>query len=199
MAVAALLAFEWRGWQPGVWVAKPLASACFLWMAVALDAPATGYGRLVLSGLALCALGDVLLVPRGRPRAFQAGILAFLLGHLAYAAAFMRLGPAPLAMVAAAVGMVAFGGAVLHWLGPRLPDDMRKPVRAYVAVISAMVVCGVGATAGRGPGTVAIGAVAFALSDVAVARDRFVSPGFVNAAWGLPLYYAAQLVLATTV
>jgi uncharacterized membrane protein YhhN len=42
----------------------------------------------------------------------------------------------------------------------------------------------------------ALYAVAFALS---VARDRFVVPGFVNRAWGLPLYYAAQLVLAATV
>jgi hypothetical protein len=31
-----------------------------------------------------------------------------------------------------------------------------------------------------------------------VARDRFVSHQFVNRAWGLPLYYAAQLLLATT-
>ena len=31
-----------------------------------------------------------------------------------------------------------------------------------------------------------------------VARDRFIAPGFANAAWGLPLYYGAQLVLALT-
>jgi hypothetical protein len=45
---------------------------------------------------------------------------------------------------------------------------------------------------------VAVGALAFAASDVSVARDRFVRPEFVNRAWGLPLYYAAQLLLATT-
>jgi len=31
-----------------------------------------------------------------------------------------------------------------------------------------------------------------------VARDRFVRHQFSNRAWGLPLYYAAQLLLATT-
>jgi hypothetical protein len=46
---------------------------------------------------------------------------------------------------------------------------------------------------------VLVGALLFFVSDLAVARDRFVSPGFANAAWGLPLYYAATLVLAATV
>jgi hypothetical protein len=29
-----------------------------------------------------------------------------------------------------------------------------------------------------------------------VARDRFVSAGWINKAWGWPLYFGAQLVLA---
>ena len=43
-----------------------------------------------------------------------------------------------------------------------------------------------------------VGAVMFYGSDLAVARDRFVAPGFSNRAWGLPLYYAAQLVIAAS-
>jgi hypothetical protein len=31
-----------------------------------------------------------------------------------------------------------------------------------------------------------------------VARDRFVRHQFLNRAWGLPLYYAAQVLLALT-
>ena len=41
-----------------------------------------------------------------------------------------------------------------------------------------------------------IAAVMFAVSDIFVARDRFVSPSVVNRLWGLPLYYAAQLIFA---
>jgi uncharacterized membrane protein YhhN len=41
-----------------------------------------------------------------------------------------------------------------------------------------------------------IGAVMFAVSDIFVARDRFVSPSVANRLWGLPLYYAAQLIFA---
>jgi hypothetical protein len=44
-----------------------------------------------------------------------------------------------------------------------------------------------------------IGATCFMSSDVAVARDRFVTPGVANRVWGLPLYYGAQLLLAWTV
>jgi uncharacterized membrane protein YhhN len=40
------------------------------------------------------------------------------------------------------------------------------------------------------------GAVLFFVSDVAVARDRFVEPSWKNRAWGLPAYYAGQLLLA---
>jgi len=29
-----------------------------------------------------------------------------------------------------------------------------------------------------------------------VARDRFVAQGFINRAWGLPMYYGGQLLLA---
>ena len=43
------------------------------------------------------------------------------------------------------------------------------------------------------------GALAFYLSDLSVARDRFIREAFVNRLWGLPLYYGAQLLLAATV
>jgi len=46
---------------------------------------------------------------------------------------------------------------------------------------------------------VRVGAVLFFLSDLLVARDRFVAPGFGNRLLGLPLYYAAQLLLASAV
>jgi uncharacterized membrane protein YhhN len=75
---------------------------------------------------------------------------------------------------------------------------MRTPVRIYMVVIGVMTALACGVSAGGGPWAVAVGALAFAASDVSVARDRFVRPEFVNRAWGLPLYYAAQLLLATT-
>jgi uncharacterized membrane protein YhhN len=104
--------------------------------------------------------------------------------------------------LALALGGIAVGiGAwrIHSWLRPHLPADFVIPVTAYLGVISAMLVAALGNAAARGEVAVAVGAALFAVSDVSVARDRFVAPGFVNAAWGLPLYYAAQLVLASSV
>ena len=40
------------------------------------------------------------------------------------------------------------------------------------------------------------GAALFFVSDLAVARDKFVGASFLNRAWGLPAYYAGQLLIA---
>ena len=96
--------------------------------------------------------------------------------------------------------------AVLRWLRPHLPADMRIPVYAYITVISTMVVFAVatwahnpGLSGERASAVIVAGALLFYLSDLAVARDRFVAPSFWNRAWGLPFYYGGQIVLALTV
>jgi uncharacterized membrane protein YhhN len=198
VAVAALLLAERRDSGRGIWIAKPVASLSFIWMALASGATQSGYGRWILVALILCLAGDLLLIPRNRPAVFRAGVLAFLLGHLAYAAGFITqpLAWHGLAIGAALLALVVF--VVLRWLGPSLPADMVWPVRAYLFVIAVMSVLACGVTAAGGPPYVAAGALAFTASDVSVARDRFLRHEFANRAWGLPLYYAAQLLLAST-
>jgi uncharacterized membrane protein YhhN len=199
VAVGGLLLCEWRGFAPGVFVAKLGASTLFLAAAIRWGALDTRYGQLVLAALALCWLGDALLIPRDSPRLFRAGIGSFLVGHLAYAAAFLDHSTVPVALALGGIA-VGIGAWRIHtWLRPHLPADFVIPVTAYLGVISAMLVAALGNAAARGEVAVAVGAALFAVSDVSVARDRFVAPGFVNAAWGLPLYYAAQLVLASSV
>jgi uncharacterized membrane protein YhhN len=198
LGVVGLLIAEQRGAQPGIWIAKPVASASFIWAAVSTDALATVYGALVLIGLVLCMLGDLLLIPGDRPRVFRAGLFAFLLGHVVYGAGFLTqpLSPPGLAWGGVLLAVVVAG--VMGWLGRSLPADMVVPVRAYMLVIGIMATLACGVTVAGGPWQVAAGALAFTVSDVAVARDRFVKKGFVNRAWGLPLYYSAQLLLAAT-
>jgi uncharacterized membrane protein YhhN len=196
-AVSLLLAAEYRGWRAGIWLAKPLASFAFVLSALQRGAPYTRYGRLVLVALALSWLGDVLLIPERQPRVFRAGIGAFGLAHVIYLAAFvsrsvdslrmaLAAGPAALALVFAA-----------RWLRPHLTDELRAAVYAYMGILSAMLVAAAGASALDA--RIFAGAALFYLSDLCVARDRFVAPGFGNALVGLPLYYAAQLVLAASV
>ncbi len=198
IALVALLVFEARDVVAGRWVAKPLASTGFLATAVAAGAADTPYGRVVLVALAFCWLGDVLLIPK--PDAiFRLGVLAFLLGHVGLVAAFLRFGVSPVATAAAAAVLVLPAAGVLRWLGPRVPAGLKGPVVAYVAVISAMLACAVGAAVRPGGEWLLLGAALFYVSDLAVARDRFVQPGFANRIWGLPLYYHATLVLAASV
>lgn len=144
----------------------------------------------LLAGLVLSWLGDALLLSARRP-AFLGGLVAFLLAHLAYAVAFAGVAtPSP--WVAAAVLAVTAG--VLAWLWPHL-GALRGPVVAYCAVISAMLWLALGVARPE----VRLGAALFYLSDLFVARDRFVHPAAVNRVVGLPLYYAGQLLLALAI
>jgi uncharacterized membrane protein YhhN len=74
------------------------------------------------------------------------------------------------------------------------------PIVIYLIVISIMVWGGL-STFLRGvlPWTAAVGAVLFYLSDLAVARHRFVRESFLNRAIGLPVYFSGQILLAMTV
>ena len=197
-AVAGLLWAEYRGSDRGLWLTKPVASLAFIWAGVAAGALDSNYGQFVLAGLVLCLLGDVLLIPRERPAVFRAGVFAFLLGHVAYSAAFVTRPLDLFGLAAGAVLLAVVVGGSLRWLAATLPSDMVWPVRVYMVVIGVMSTLACGVTAAGGPWTVAVGALAFTASDISVARDRFVRHEYLNRAWGLPLYYAAQLLIATT-
>ena len=199
----------WRGW------AKGAASTGFIATALAAGATDTSFGTWVLVALCLGWLGDIALVSARRTW-FLLGLGSFLLSHLAYIGAFATVRPNALVAILVAAALLVPAGLVARWLWPHLGADMRGPVLAYIAVIPGMVAAAAGAVAGVGPAlpataalaageptarwvwqtAVMAAAAAFYLSDVSVARDRFVAPGFGNRIWGLPLYYGAQLLFA---
>lgn len=198
LGLAALLAAEVRDMPRMRWVAKPLASAAFVALALELGAWQSTYGRWVLAALVLSWLGDVLLLPNART-AFAAGIGAFLLAHVAYIGAFAQLELAPLVMGGMALVLLPVTWRVWRWLRPRVPAKLRVPVAAYVVVITLMVAIAAGALVGAGAWLVGVGALLFYVSDLAVARHRFVRPEAMNRLVGLPLYYAAQVLFALSV
>lgn len=177
-------------------LAKTAASAAFVVLGAVRWSGGGPVAGWLVAGLALCAVGDVLLLGE---RTFDLGLAAFLLGHVAYIVAFHLA--LPLAgwppWLALPVAAVSLGAAAWLWphLGPRRPS-----VAAYIAVITAMV-WGAAAVARAGalPWTVAAGALLFYLSDLSVARQRFVRAAFVNRAVGLPLYYAGQVLIALSI
>ncbi|MEN8113226.1 MAG: lysoplasmalogenase [Actinomycetota bacterium] len=175
---------------------KMIASTGFILVALSSGALSNPYGRIVLAALVLSWVGDILLTYQSR-QAFLGGLVAFLLGHVAYSAAFGYRGVEPVAAGIAVVAVALLAIFVWRWLAPHV-GDMAAPVMAYIVIISVMVVLAFG-TSGSDPNwMITTGAVLFFASDIFVARNQFVAPGIVNRVWGLPLYYLAQVLLALT-
>lgn len=197
--VAVLLMAERQGWRPLIALAKTSASLLFIAVALALGAAdGTRFGGLMLLALVLSAIGDVCLLSE-RQRAFMAGLGFFLLAHLVFSVAFTL---APLqagALVAAAAAMTLVGGFSLRWLWPHLSAAFKWPVLAYIVAI--MLMCALALTFGAVTGhwLPAAGALLFAASDLAVARQAFVQRSFLNKLRGLPAYYVAQLLMAWSI
>jgi uncharacterized membrane protein YhhN len=145
------------------------------------------YATLVVVALVLSAAGDVLLLARTE-RAFLGGLASFLLAHVAYAAAFAPLSSRPPLLFPVVLAAVA---GVLAWLWPHL-GAMRLPVLAYCGVIGVMVWLAIGVP----DPLVRLGALLFFVSDLFVARGRFVRPGKLNQLLGWPLYFGGQFLLA---
>jgi uncharacterized membrane protein YhhN len=189
LLVAAHLAAEARGLGLARAITKIGASLAFL----ALGLLPGARGPLacgLLAGLALSVVGDAALLSARRAW-FLGGLAAFLLAHLAYAVAFASTGHVEPWL---ALPVAALLAGTLRWLWPHL-GPMRPAVVAYCLAIGAMLWLAQGVDR---PG-VRLGAILFVASDLCVARDRFVQPGLVNRAVGLPLYYLAQVLLALAV
>ena len=196
--VAALTAAEVMEKRVAQRVLKPAAALGFIAIALIMGVASTLYGQLILLGLVACAFGDVFLLSRKSQSLFLAGMIAFALGHLAYLTAFVTVPRDELSVMDfVASGLVIFVGfAVYSWLKPHLPKSMRIPVSVYFFIILIMVLNALRLPM-DGPLLLAmIGAVLFAVSDVFVGRDRFVSPSPKNALAITPLYFGAQALIA---
>ncbi len=199
VSLGLLLVAHAGGWRWLQWVTKPLASTGFLVVALGLGALDSSYGMLVLLALAFCWMGDLLLIPAGHKRTFVAGLGVFLLGHVVLIAAFITSGTSLPWLGGATLFMAAVALVTGRWLVPHAPSKLRPVVWLYICLIGLMVASAIGATMGGGPPVASAGAAVFAVSDIAVARHRFVSPSIMNKLWGLPLYYLGVLLIAWSV
>ncbi len=207
LACAVLIYGEYRRNDAVRVGAKLVASAAFVALGVVLyrriEQPEFArYAGTIVAGLVLGAIGDAALLGKSS-KAFMGGLVAFLFGHLAYVVAVTFLVPpadwfSGTGAVAFAAPPIIAGAVALVWLWPHL-GTMRLPVIAYVLTIVTMVVAALAVFRTlRTPlrAWLTFGAVLFFISDLAVARDKFVRKGFSNRAWGLPTYYAGQLMIA---
>jgi uncharacterized membrane protein YhhN len=208
VACLILVGAEVKTWRATRVISKYVAAGSFIVVGLAGKGACATTGdfatfqMFVGVGLVFGAIGDISLLGK-TDRHFLGGLGAFLIGHIAYVVAVGTLvapGDWPSHAGALAIAPVLVGGGALAWLWPKL-GDMRIPVIAYVLTIISMVV---GALAVLGTESIpaqnrqllALGAVLFFASDLAVARDKFVDASVVNRIWGLPAYFAGQLLIA---
>jgi uncharacterized membrane protein YhhN len=177
-------------------VAKPAVLIAL--MGVALTPPANpSVQPWLLIALLGSLAGDVLLLPPGR---LTAGLVAFLLGHLAYIAAFWQFPGSEawlLLGVVSALLVIATIGRTLVRAATR--SGMGIPVALYLGVISLMAVS---ATRTGIPAAV-LGAWLFVASDSMLGWGQFAAPESGGGDRGdsrlrlgvIVTYHAAQVLL----
>lgn len=191
-AAANVLA-DSRGYKRLILITKIAASSAFLLLGT-LGLGTSNYGKFVVAALSFSWIGDLLLVSRTKT-ALISGIGAFLIAHLAYTVAFSTM---PLNTWGFAAGFIAWSFVavlLILWLWPHLDEHYRIAVVIYSIAIVLMVSF---AAATLSP-LIAVAACMFAVSDISVARDRFIDHSVSNKIWGIPLYYLAQVLFAISV
>ncbi len=152
------------------------------------------YGRAVIVALIGCWFGDVL-----GPRDFILGLAAFLVGHLAFITAFALRGIRWQRCAVSLVPQTIATLAILVWLMPHVHAADRFPVIAYILVINGMLATAAGASEGVSGRIALAAAVIFFVSDIFVARWRYVNPSPANAYFCYPLYYTACILFGWSV
>ena len=177
-------------------VFKTLASLCFFLptLFMLFNGQTDNFLLFMFFGFGLSLVGDVLLIKTGDKRLFLFGLVAFLLAHIAYSWSFIDAGVRRYELLTT---MMVVGAAMIGcyiWLFKHLKGLMKTAVPMYLAAMGLMLIA---AMITRHPAQqlIVTGAVLFAQSDLFVARQRFVSPDFINRLIGLPMYYAAQFML----
>ncbi len=194
-----LLFYEKKKNRVPLLIVKSILSLLFVMTALLHPRSVPAYYHYLLIGLIFCLIGDVCLA-FPQEKAFRAGLISFLIGHVFYIFSFSSLIQISHWI---SIGLLIFLGMsafIFFWLRPHL-KSMLIPVLMYIVIITVM---GVGAWAVfwkssfgiSGRALILAGALCFYFSDVFVARDKFIKEEYQNRLIGLPLYYAGQFMLA---
>ena len=203
--VLALVVAEVRGDRRAQKLFKPTAALGFILLALMSGALSTLYGQIILAALVLCAVGDVALLARGKPKLFLLGMAAFALGHGLLVFAFavsgqdMEGGWFNVGLYAGLAFSLILAVYFWRYIRPHLPADMKVPVMGYMAIIFAMILLAFSVGYGRPLWGIAAASALFATSDIFVARDRFISQRAWHPLVITPLYFAAQVIFALSI
>jgi uncharacterized membrane protein YhhN len=196
----------WKQIRPLEFIAKPAVMVVlfiYLWTSTGLTGAALWFGLGILLSLA----GDVFLL--WLDRFFIFGLVAFLLGHLAYVIGFNLPAPAVSAWGLILAIIIGLSGAriirrILSALAEKGQTRLRLPVLVYGVVISIMLLSAMlkltdtswDAAAAL---LVAVGAGLFFASDIVLAWNKFVTPINHGRIINIGLYHLGQIALVAGV
>ncbi len=188
---------EYHGPRRHIYIFKPLTMVFILLIAIFGRADSPFYKHMITAGLLFSLAGDVfLMLPSDR---FVAGLIAFLIAHLFYIAAFVSEVSAlawwPL------IPLAIYGIIVYIILAPVL-GKLKWPVVIYVLVILIMAWLAWERwnQGGHGGELAAFaGALLFVISDTILAINRFRKAFKMSRAMNLTAYFAAQWLIASSV
>ncbi len=194
-----LLFFEKQGNHRAAFLCKGALSSTFVVTAALQPTTQVPFAGFLLFGLIFCLGGHLFLAMR-RETAFQIGLVSFLLGHVLYIFGFSALVQVTQWVSPPGLIVLLSSALVFLWLRPHL-QKMAVPVFLYLLVITLMVFGALAVFSGSGAGLsgrwfILMGAAVFYVSDIFVARNKFIHESYFNRAIGLPLYYSGQFLLA---
>lgn len=148
------------------------------------------YNILIGCGLIFSLAGDVLLESF---RLFVPGLVAFLVAHVFYIAAFIK--KSARTSLLSSLPFLAFAVGMFLFLRPHL-GDMMLPVAVYILIISAMFWRSYVQKQTDPHGKLAfLGAALFTLSDSILAINRFFEPVYLSGLWIMASYWGAQFLI----
>jgi len=179
LSAALAIAADWEERRHRAFFAlKPLTTLLIIAVAASISVEGP-YAQAVLVALALSLCGDVFLMfgdgARASDRAFIAGLVSFLLAHVAFVFAFAQDLRAP-ALPGWLAAVVFYALALLFVLLPRA-GRLKLPVLVYCLVLAAMVFAAAARHASLHDADTlraVLGALLFLASDSLLAVRRFV-------------------------
>ncbi len=197
-----LLYYEKKKDRIPLLITKSTLSLLFVITAQLQPHPVPTYYRYLFIGLIFCLIGDVCLaLPEGK--AFRGGLAAFLVGHVFYIFSFLSLTSIFDWISTGVLIIFVMSAFIFFWLRPHL-GSMLLPVLLYILVITVMA-SGAWAVFWKssfqmsGRTLILVGSLCFYVSDVFVARNKFIKEEYQNRLLGLPLYYTGQFLLAFSI
>ena len=197
-----LLYYEKKKVRTPLLIIKSTLSSLFVMTALLQPHPVPAYYHHLFIGLIFCLIGDVCLA-LPQVKAFRRGLVAFLVGHVFYIFSFLSLTSIFERISVGPLIIFVMSAFIFFWLRPHL-KSMLIPVLLYILVITVMA-SGAWAVFRKssfqisGRTLILVGSLCFYVSDVFVARNRFIKEEYTNRLLGLPLYYTGQFLLAFSI